>query len=85
MTTTPLTTERARAAVHEALLGIVPDAELDIVDPGENLREALELDSIDFLAFVRRLAELTGRTIDEDDYSRLSTLDSCIEFLTTAR
>ncbi|PXY36507.1 acyl carrier protein [Prauserella flavalba] len=83
MTAEPFTPDRARDAVRTALLGIVPDAELDDVRPDENLRQALELDSMDFLAFVRRLADATGKEIDEDDYPRLETLDSCVGFLTT--
>ncbi|EID52773.1 phosphopantetheine-binding protein [Saccharomonospora xinjiangensis] len=80
----PLSPDQAREAVRAALLGIVPDAELDDLRPDENLRQALELDSLDFLTFVRRLAGDTGRDITEDDYLRLETFDSCVEFLTSS-
>lgn len=85
MTTAPLTPERARTAVDEALRAIVPDADLGEVGPDESLREAFELDSIDFLAFVRRLSETTGTDIAEDDYDRLVSLSACVGFLTGRR
>ncbi|WAL68899.1 phosphopantetheine-binding protein [Amycolatopsis cynarae] len=80
--TTHAARDLARAAVHEALRGFASEGELNSLGPEENLREALELDSIDFLSFVDRLAAATGRRIDEDDYPRLATLSSCIDFLT---
>jgi len=45
-------------------------------------RAELELDSLDFLSFVEQLSSATGVRIDEDDYPRLRTLRSCVEFLT---
>lgn len=83
---TELTTRQtAQEAIRAALLAVAPDADLDSLDPTEYLRDALGLDSIDFLAFVEQLSTSTGRRIDEDDYDRLSTLDSAVEFLTTPR
>ncbi|NKQ51825.1 acyl carrier protein [Amycolatopsis sp. K13G38] len=74
----------ARADVYQALRGFATETELDALGPDENLRDALELDSMDFLTFVERLSTETGHRIDEDDYPRLVTLGSCIEFLTGA-
>ncbi|WIY00507.1 phosphopantetheine-binding protein [Amycolatopsis mongoliensis] len=81
MTTETPTREGADRITRTALLTVAPEAELDTLSPGENLREALELDSMDFLAFAEQLSEATGRRIDESDYDRLTTLESCIEFL----
>ncbi len=83
MTADTAARELARAAIHEALRGFASEGELGSLGPDESLRDALELDSLDFLSFVERLGTATGRRIEEDDYSRLSTLNSCIEFLTT--
>ncbi len=79
---TTLTDTRAREAVADALLRIVPDADLEEVGDDGVLRAELELDSLDFLSFVEQLSSATGVRIDEDDYPRLRTMRSCIAFLT---
>jgi acyl carrier protein len=76
-----VTPEQARTIIDEALLQIVPDAELESLAPGAELREALELDSLDFLNLVEALSERTGRRIDEDDYPELVTMASAVKFL----
>jgi acyl carrier protein len=76
-----VTTDQAREVVRASLLRIVPDADLDAISPDEDLRDALELDSLDFLAFVETLGERSGLRIDEDDYPRLRSLTSSIAFL----
>lgn len=79
---TTLTDAQAREAVADALLRIVPDADLEEVGDDGVLRSELELDSLDFLSFVERLSSTTGVRIDEDDYPQLRTMRSCIAFLT---
>lgn len=79
--TTPLSPETARTIIAESLRRVVPGAALDSVGPDQDLRDTLELDSLDFLAFVERLSESSGRRIEEDDYDKLDTLASCIRFL----
>ncbi|MEV0067974.1 MULTISPECIES: acyl carrier protein [unclassified Amycolatopsis] len=79
--TPPLTRAEAKSALHAALAGFASEAELEQLSPSENLREALELDSMDFLTFVERLSEQLGRRIEEDDYDHLATLDSAADFL----
>ncbi|WP_340681395.1 phosphopantetheine-binding protein [Amycolatopsis coloradensis] len=79
--TQPLTQDRAHAAIRSALRGFATEADLESLDPGENLREALELDSLDFLTFVERLSGTLGGRIEESDYGKLATMDSTTEFL----
>jgi acyl carrier protein len=75
-----MTREAARDVIRETLLAVAPDADPDTLRPGENIREAFGLDSIDFLAFIERLSNRTGHRIEEDDYDELSTLESAIDF-----
>jgi len=76
-----MTREAIRAAVLESLGEIAPDAELDRLAPGAELREALDLDSIDFLRFVQRLATSTGVEVPQSDYEKLATLEGCVAYL----
>jgi len=73
--------EALRTAVLAALGEVAPEAELDRLAPGAELREALDLDSIDFLRFVQRVAAATGVEVPESDYAQLSTLEGVVAYL----
>lgn len=78
-----MTTEQElRQTVLEALGRIAPEADTSAVPPDADLREALDLDSMDFLNFVIALHEATGADIPEKDYPQLASLNGCIEYLT---
>lgn len=79
-----MTPDEAAGLVRAALGHVAPGPELDQLADDADLRDGLELDSLDFLAFVRRLATDTGVRIDEDDYPRLSTVEAAAGFLTMA-
>jgi hypothetical protein len=83
VTTQSLDDAAARAAVAEAVRHVVPDATMPADDVP--LRRDLELDSLDFLAFVEHLARITGVRIDEADYPELVTMATCVAFLTARR
>ncbi len=75
-----MTREESLALVADILAGIAPEADLGGVSGGEDLREALDLDSMDVLNFVTALHERTGQPIPEADYPRLLTLDGIVEY-----
>ena len=79
-----MTNDEARQLISTVLHQVAPEAELDEVQEGETLQEALDLDSIDFLNFVTGLHEETGLEIPEKDYPQLATLDGCVTYLTAA-
>ncbi len=76
-----MTPDQARHVIKEAVARIAPDADLDGLVPDADLRDGLELDSLDFLRFVEILSERTGRQITEDDYPQLATPASAIKFI----
>jgi len=71
--------------VREELSNIAPEADLATVDPAADLREALDIDSIDFLNFVTAIHQRLGIDIPELDYPKLVTLDSMIAYLKKKR
>lgn len=75
---------QARELAAQVLAGIAPEADLSGVGSGEDLREALDLDSMDFMNFVIGLAERTGLNIPEADTPRLRTLDGLVAYLAAA-
>lgn len=76
-----MTDDEARDAVCKVLHEIAPDADLDDVSPEQTLQESLGLDSLDFLRFVAGLHQLTGVEIPDQDYSRLLTIEACVDYL----
>jgi len=68
-------TDRAHTAIREALAAVAPEADLDDVRPKERLRDALDLDSLDFLSLIEQLRHLTGVDIPESDYAQVNTVD----------
>ncbi|HSJ96254.1 MAG TPA: acyl carrier protein [Myxococcota bacterium] len=76
-----MSAEQIRDAVLAALGDVAPEADLAALAPGAELRDALDLDSMDFLGFVQRLAVATGVEVPEQDYAQLATLEGCIAYL----
>ena len=76
-----MTPEAIRAILVAALGGIAPEADISRLDPKANLREELDIDSLDFLNMVIALHERLKIDIPERDYRRLFTLDGAIEYL----
>ena len=76
-----MTETEARALAARVLAGIAPEADLASVGPDEDLREALDLDSMDFMNLVVGLSEGSGRNIPEADTPRLRTLRGLLAYL----
>ena len=71
----------ARALAADILAGIAPEAELATVGEDQDLRAALDLDSMDFLNFTIALHERLGVEIPEGDLPKLFTLDGGVAYL----
>ncbi|MFM9844904.1 MAG: acyl carrier protein [Dongiaceae bacterium] len=67
--------------ILELLSSIAPEADYSSLAGDANLRETLDLDSMDFLNFVTALHQRTGKNIPESDYPELITLDKAINYL----
>jgi acyl carrier protein len=77
-----MTPDQAEAAINQALGQITPGTDMGSIPADADLRDTLELDSLDFLRFVEILSEETGERIDEDDYPQLATKASAVKFVT---
>lgn len=77
-----ITRDQARQAVLEQLKRIAPEmADADLPSDAD-LREELDLDSMDMLTLMTRLHEAVGVDIPEKDYPKLTTIDGCVDYLT---
>jgi acyl carrier protein len=69
-----VTEQEARAVLARSLEEVAPEAEAGALDPDAPLLEQVDLDSMDFLAFVEGVAAEAGIDIPERDYPLLATL-----------
>lgn len=76
-----MTDDRARHVLFQVIHLVAPEADLDRVDPSAPLRDAVDLDSMDFATMVGLLADALHADIPEDDYSRLETVDGAVAYL----
>jgi acyl carrier protein len=67
--------------LREELENIAPEMDLQTLDPSADLREALDIDSMDFLNFVIAVHARLGVDIPELDYPKLVTLDGAVGYL----
>ncbi|MCK5883857.1 MAG: acyl carrier protein [Bacteriovoracaceae bacterium] len=76
-----LPNEKVREHVLDIIADIALDEDLDGIKDEETLREQLDLDSMDFLDIVMELKKRHQIEVPQDDYPRLATLQSCVEYL----
>ena len=67
--------------VRQALSNVAPEVDLDAIDPAKDLRDQIDIDSVDFLNFVIGLHKALGIEIPDADVSKLASLNSCIGYL----
>ena len=73
--------EEIRETIARVLSKIAPEANLGAVDPSENIREALDIDSFDFLNFLIALNEQLHVEIPEADYAKVQSLSGLEAYL----
>lgn len=76
-----MTEPAIRQAIEDSLRGVAPEADLQQIPPDANLREALDIDSFDFLNLLIGLHTRLGVEIPESDYGKLTTLSDLIRYL----
>jgi acyl carrier protein len=76
-----MTRDELQTIVLDAIGRLAPEADLASLDPDADLREALDLDSMDFLSLVVSLNERLHVEVPERDYRRILTLRGCVDYL----
>jgi acyl carrier protein len=76
-----MTEADVRTGIVQALRTVAPEADLSRVGEDEDLREALDIDSFDFLNFLVGLHEKLGVDIPESDYGKVRTLKSLVGYM----
>jgi acyl carrier protein len=70
-----------RAVIREELARIAPEIEFDALEPGVDLREQADLDSMDYLNLLTALHQRCGVDIPDADAKKLATIDGAIRYI----
>jgi acyl carrier protein len=73
--------ESLREVVLRVLGEVAPEADAAAVAGDLDLREELELDSMDILNLAIGLFQVTGVEVPERDYAKIVTIDGCVAYL----
>ena len=80
-TATSYSREELKTTIFDILADIAPEADLGDLNPGVDMREALDIDSFDFLNFLIGLDDELGVEIPEADYGKLVSLNDLLDYL----
>jgi len=70
-----------RQKIIDIIADIAVDEDISNLDDTIKLRDQLDLDSMDFLDVVMELKKRYKIEVPTEDYPKLATLKSCIEYL----
>lgn len=76
-----VTRGQIKETIFDLLSAIAPEADFVGLDPNANMRQALDIDSFDFLNFLIGLDEAVGVEIPEADYGKLISLNDLLDYL----
>ena len=76
-----MTETKLREIIFKGLRQIAPESDPASLRPDENIREALDIDSYDFLQFLIGISEEFGIDIPEADYEKVFTLTGLLRYL----
>ena len=76
-----MTESEIRQIVRQVLSNVAPEVDLESIDAGKDLREQIDIDSVDYLNFVIGLHKELGVEIPDADLPKLTTLNGCAAYL----
>lgn len=76
-----MNTDEIRAVIIAELGNVAPEMDVSALKPDVDLREALDIDSMDFLNFISALHQRLGIDIPERDYPKLFTLADAMSYV----
>ncbi|MBC7429735.1 MAG: acyl carrier protein [Bacteriovorax sp.] len=76
-----VTNAEVRTKVLDIIADIALDDDVTGIKDDVSLREQLDLDSMDFLDIVMELKKRHKIEVPQEDYPRLASMQSCVEYL----
>ena len=76
-----MTDADARRLLADVFARFAPEVDFAAIDPRGDLREQLDIDSLDFLNALVAIQERTGVEVPESDYAQVATLEAAAAYL----
>ncbi|MDX5483111.1 MAG: phosphopantetheine-binding protein [Hymenobacteraceae bacterium] len=76
-----MTQEEIKQTLLQRLKSIAPDTEPEKLQPDDNIRQTLGIDSFDYLQFIVALDEQFGIQTPEEDYGKIQTLRELTDYV----
>jgi acyl carrier protein len=76
-----MTTEAIRATLVRCLTDVAPEIADEEIEDEMDLRDELDLDSMDILRWVQGIHKALGVEIPEEDYAKIATLGEAVQYV----
>jgi acyl carrier protein len=73
--------EQLKITICELISDIAPDVDTDKLDPTVDMRDELDLDSMDFLRLLEAISAKLGVNIPEGDYQKVNSLQAMADYI----
>lgn len=76
-----MTRENVRATLLSCLTDVAPEIAGEEIEDDMDLRDELDLDSMDILRWVQGIHKALGVEIPEEDYGKIATLGKAVDYV----
>lgn len=76
-----MTSEDVRSTLLKCLYDVAPEIADEEIEDDTDLRDELDLDSMDVLRWVQGIHGALGVEIPEEDYGNIATLENAIDYV----
>jgi len=76
-----MTSDEIRAILLKCLTDVAPEIADEEIEDDANLRDELDLDSMDILRWVQGIHKALGVEIPEEDYGKLASFEDAISYV----
>lgn len=76
-----MTDEHIRTTLLSCLSDVAPEIDTQAIEDDMDLRDELDLDSMDVLRWVQGIHKALGVEIPEEDYGKIATLGDAINYV----
>jgi len=77
-----MTRDEIRSTLLGCLVAVAPEIDAEEIEDDADLREELDLDSMDVLRWVQGIHKALGVEIPEEDYGQIVSLEDAVSYVT---
>ncbi|MFT4939159.1 MAG: acyl carrier protein [Paraglaciecola sp.] len=72
-----------KQSICRLIVDIAPEVNTDELDHNDDIRDELDLDSMDFIRLLEAIEKTLGVNIPESDYAKVNTLQNMAEYISS--